>query len=246
MVKLWDAHTGALLHLFEETIANGYGEDPLTTEWGGNSRIFIYALPFIEGTNQIVGFGSWGTMVSWNIHSGSTNYVVYSVPLEYYQGMITVSPHYPNSFWVDSENQKFYIGRTAYDLQTGEEIKGPESSDVMAKVPQSLEKFGELENSENEPVSSQSDEEDKLPDDCAIYGWMSLDGKLLFTQGNYWEDRGGQICILDVQDNRLLQLITVIPESDYDLAVDGFTLSHDGRTLVAASMGAAYVYQITQ
>lgn len=214
-VKLWDAHTGDFLHFFEETIANGYGEDPLTTEWGGNSRIFIYALSFIEGTDQIVGFGSWGTMASWNIHSGVTNYVVYSTPLDYYQGMITVSPHYPDSFGVDTENQEFYIGRTTYDLQTGEEI-------------------GEYEVAVN------------TRKDCAPSGWMSLDGNLLFTQGNYWEDRGGQICILDANDYSLLQLLTVIPEADYELSIDGFVLSHDGRMLVAASMGAVYLYQVTR
>ncbi len=76
-VKLWNARTGEFLHLFEETVANGFGEDPLTSDWG-NSRIFIYALNFIEGTDQIVGFGSWGTMVSWNVYSGATNYAVYS------------------------------------------------------------------------------------------------------------------------------------------------------------------------
>ncbi len=120
-VKLWNARTGEFLHLFEETVANGFGEDPLTSDWG-NSRIFIYALNFIEGTDQIVGFGSWGTMVSWNVYSGTTNYAVYSAPLEYYQGMITVSPHFPDSFSVDIENQEFYIGGNAYDLRTGEEI----------------------------------------------------------------------------------------------------------------------------
>lgn len=213
-VKLWDAHTGAFIHLFEETLANGYGEDPLTSEWG-NSRIFIYALNFIEGTDQIVGFGSWGTMVSWNIHSGATNYVVYSAPLEYYQGMITVSPHYPESFGVDIANQKFFIGRTAYDLQTGEEL-------------------GEIQITTN------------ARKDCAPSGWTSLDGNLLFTQGNYWEDRGGQVCILNAHDHNLLQLITVVQKADYEMSNAGFMLSHDGKTLIIATMGVVNVYQITR
>ena len=62
-------------------------------------------------------------MVSWNVNSGATNYVVYSAPLEFYNGMMTVSPHYPESFGVDTTEGKFYIGNQAYDLQTGEKLE---------------------------------------------------------------------------------------------------------------------------
>ncbi len=213
-VKLWDAQTGAFIHPFEDTIANGYGEDPLTSEWG-NSRIFIYALKFIEGTDQIVGFGSWGTMVSWDLHSGATNYVVYSAPLDYYQGMITISPHYPDTFGVDTDNRRFYIGSAAFDLETGEEL-------------------GERQVSE------------KMPEVCMAGGWMSQDESLLFTMGNEYEGGEGRLCILDADDHRLLQNIIVIPEADYDLSVAGFVLSHDGKTLVAAtSMGTVHLYRVT-
>ena len=212
-VKLWDAHTGDFLHYFEETIANGFGEDPLVSdEW--NSRIFIYALKFIEGTNQVVGFGSWGTMVSWNLHSGATNYVVYSAPLEFYQGMSTISPHYPDSFGVDVEKQQFAIGRQIYDLHTGEEL-------------------GEYQSPDN------------VPDDCASGGWISLNKDLLFTLG--YGKKSGQVCILDAQDHSLLQLLTVVPDADYDFSLAGLALSNDGKTLIAATkMGTVHVYQIAR
>ncbi len=122
-IKLWDARTGQFIHYFQDTWVKGYTGGPIIEEdtWG-NSRIFIYDLYFIPGTNQIVGFGSWGSVVSWNVNSGSTNYVVYSAPLDYYRGMMTVSPHYPDSFAVDVDKQQFYIGDQMYDLQTGQSL----------------------------------------------------------------------------------------------------------------------------
>ncbi|MGB8252872.1 MAG: hypothetical protein WCF08_06625, partial [Anaerolineaceae bacterium] len=120
MIKLWDVYTGELDHYFEATSANGYeGGPPLEGETDSNSRIFIYSIVFVEGTDQVLGFGSWGTVVSWDIESGATNYVVYSAPLEFYGGMMTIKPHYPESFSVDVDNQLFYINSKSYDLNTG-------------------------------------------------------------------------------------------------------------------------------
>jgi WD40 repeat protein len=121
-IKLWDAQTGAFIHYFENTRVNAYMGGPPIDETGdftGNSRVFIEYLQFIQGTNQIVGFGSWGTLVSWNVNSGATNYVIYSAPLEFYNGMMTVSPHYPDSFGVDTDKNQLFIGKNIYDLQTG-------------------------------------------------------------------------------------------------------------------------------
>ena len=117
-LRSWDANTGAFQHYFEKVEVNAYGE-----EWT-QSRIFVYDMQFVPGTDQIVGFGSWGTAAGWNIHSGAAQYHVLSEPLEYYQGMLTLNPHFPESFWVMAEEERFYIDEIAYNLKTGEVI-GP-------------------------------------------------------------------------------------------------------------------------
>ena len=112
-IRLWDAATGEFLHLFEETIVDAYGEGFTA------SRIFIRGLRFVPGRNQLVGFGSWGTAVSWNVDSGARQYVVESAPLEYYTGMITLNPHFPEFFGADVEHNLFYINNQGYTLDTG-------------------------------------------------------------------------------------------------------------------------------
>lgn len=115
-IRAWDVATGQFLHPFEKTVVNAY-EESFTS-----SRIFIKYFRFIPQTDQLLGFGSWGTVVSWNINSGATNYVTTSQPLEYYQGMITLNPHFPEFFAVDHEQNTFYINNIAYDLNTGKPI----------------------------------------------------------------------------------------------------------------------------
>jgi len=112
-IKLWDLKTGELLHYFEETAVDAY-------EIGMTSRIFSTHLEFIPDTNMLVGFGSWGTVVNWNVNSGATNYVIQSAALEYYNGMITIKPHFPEYFDVDQANNSFYINENGFNLSTGE------------------------------------------------------------------------------------------------------------------------------
>jgi len=112
-IRAWEVASGQFLHPFEKTVVNAYEEDFTS------SRIFIKYFRFIPNTNQLLGFGSWGTVVSWNINSGATNYVTTSQPLEYYQGMITLNPHFPEFFAVDQSQSVFYINNTAYELGTG-------------------------------------------------------------------------------------------------------------------------------
>jgi WD40 repeat protein len=126
-IRAWDVASGQFIHPFEKTVVNAYGEDFTS------SRIFIKYFRFIPGTKQLLGFGSWGTVVSWNINSGATNYVTTSEALEYYQGMITLNPHFPEFFAVDQSRNVFYINSTAHDLNTGKRL-----SEYSA--PQSLEK----------------------------------------------------------------------------------------------------------
>jgi WD40 repeat protein len=115
-IRLWEVATGNFLHLFEETIVNAYGEPNFA------SRIFIRSLHFIPGANTLMGFGSWGTVVSWNVNSGATRFVIESAPLEYYNGMMTLDPHFPEALGVDVDNNRFYINDQAYNLKTGEAL----------------------------------------------------------------------------------------------------------------------------
>jgi WD40 repeat protein len=117
-VRNWDALSGEFLHFFEENSTDAYGE--VFTE----SRIFIHYLQYIPGTNQLLGYGSWSRAVSWNANSGATQYMIEPEPLEYYQGMVTLNPHFPEFMGVDLENQRFYIDNAGYDMASGEMI-GP-------------------------------------------------------------------------------------------------------------------------
>lgn len=124
-IRAWDVATDQFLHPFEKTVVNAYGE-AFTA-----SRIFIKHFRFIPETNQLLGFGSWGTVVSWNTNSGATNYVTTSQPLEYYQGIITLNPHFPEFFAVNDQRSTFYINNIAYDLNTGKPIGQSESPQTL-------------------------------------------------------------------------------------------------------------------
>lgn len=114
-IKLWDLANGKLLHYFEETAVDAY-------DIGMSSLIFSTYLEFIPNQNMLVGFGSWGTVINWNVNSGATNYVIQSPALEYYNGMVTLKPHFPEFFDVDMSNHSFYINDNGFDLATGESL----------------------------------------------------------------------------------------------------------------------------
>lgn len=115
-IRMWSIESGELEHPFEQTIVDAYG----IPEWV--SRIFIYAMEFVPNSNQVIGFGSYGTVVNWNVNSGTTRYVVESEPLEYYQGMMTLDPHFPEFFNLDIEEERFFINNLEYNLEDGEII----------------------------------------------------------------------------------------------------------------------------
>jgi WD40 repeat protein len=112
-VRAWDVQSGKFLHFFESFTAEPY--EGLERQ----SRIFVFNTRFIPGTDQLIGFGSWGTALSWGIQSGARKYVVESAPLEYYQGMITLEQHFPEYFAVDTNHSRFYINEQGYDLHSG-------------------------------------------------------------------------------------------------------------------------------
>jgi WD40 repeat protein len=112
-IKLWDVATGKFLHYFEETRVDPYEMDMI-------SRTYFTYLEFVPDKNMLIGFGSWGTVVNWNVNSGATNYVIQSDALEYYDGMITLKPHFPEYFGTEETNNLFYINENTFDLNTGE------------------------------------------------------------------------------------------------------------------------------
>ncbi|HSB88948.1 MAG TPA: hypothetical protein VLD63_02865 [Anaerolineales bacterium] len=114
-VLAWDVHSGRLKHLYQENATDPY-------ELGEKSRVFIYKLDFIPGTSRLIGFGSWGRVVGWDANTGETKYFFEPEPLEFYHGMMTAKPHFPEDMRIAPEEGLFYIGGAAYDLDSGENV----------------------------------------------------------------------------------------------------------------------------
>jgi WD40 repeat protein len=205
-IKLWDVATGKFQHYFEETRVNPYEFDMV-------SRTYSTYLEFVPDKNMLIGFGSWGTVVNWNVNSGATNYVIQSDALEYYNGMITLKPHFPEYFGTEETKDLFYINENSFDLNTGESR-------------------GVYQPPANAPAG------------CAPVGPVSQDKTLLFTRG--YEEREGEICILNAQNMELLHTIQVIqPTYGFLHWVDWPFISPDGKQLiVTGGSGFVYVYQI--
>ena len=115
-LRVWDAQSGIFLHSLKQTLVQPYSI--------GNLRIFIYNMKFIPGTDQLVGFGSWETMVLWDVNSGASKFSVTYQPLEDSEGKRIIFPHFPESFAVDPPNNRFFIYAVGYNLQDGKVI-GP-------------------------------------------------------------------------------------------------------------------------
>lgn len=112
-VRSWYANSGTLSHFYEENTTNAYGEE--TTE----SRIFVYHLKYLEGTDHLLGFGSWSRIVNWDVQTGDTRYMIEPDALEYYRGMMTLDPHFPGAVMVNEQQEMMTIGGLHFDLQTG-------------------------------------------------------------------------------------------------------------------------------
>jgi WD40 repeat protein len=113
-VRSWYTNSGKLSHFYQENSTNAYGEE--STE----SRIFVYNLKYLEGTDHLLGFGSWSRIVNWNIVTGKTRYMIEPDPLEFYSGMVTLDPHFPGEVLVDDQLGVLTIGGMEFDLETGE------------------------------------------------------------------------------------------------------------------------------
>jgi WD40 repeat protein len=115
-VAAWEALGGELQHLYAENETDAYGEGYT------RSRIYIKSLAFVQGTNQLVGYGSWARVASWNEDTGATQYLIEPDPLEYYHGMMTLNPHFPGVSGLDLEQQVLVMDGINYDLGTGEAV----------------------------------------------------------------------------------------------------------------------------
>jgi WD40 repeat protein len=125
-IKLWDLESKKVLHHFEERSI-----DPYEIDW--SSRPFMYSMQFIPQTDLILGFGSWGTAAVWDVNSGALKYFLQSPPLDFYDGMITVKPHFPEYFRVDLAENRFYIDDTGFNLDTGERTSEQPQDEIAVK-----------------------------------------------------------------------------------------------------------------
>lgn len=116
-VQSWDVATGHYLHDFAENSTQPYEELTDTV-----SRIFIKNMAYVADTDQLIGYGSWSRVVSWQASSGATNYMIEPEPLDYYNGMITLKPHFPEFLSFNPYNQSFLLNYVEYDLETGERL----------------------------------------------------------------------------------------------------------------------------
>jgi WD40 repeat protein len=140
-VKSWDAVTAAYLHDLAENMTNAYGYEDTA------SRIFVYFLRFLPGSSQVMGYGSWSRVVSWDATSGATRYLIEPEPLAYYEGMITLDPHFPEFMSVDVASGQLFVGSATYDLATGErtgEYQPPENLPAGCAAAGPLTANGEL------------------------------------------------------------------------------------------------------
>jgi WD40 repeat protein len=115
-VQSWDINTGKRSHSFEQNSTNAYQVEGL------DSRIFIYYMRYIPGLNQLLGYGSWSRVVSWDANSGKTQYFIEPEALDFYQGMMTVKDHFPETFAIDFPSQRFFVDSLGYNIKTGEVI----------------------------------------------------------------------------------------------------------------------------
>jgi WD40 repeat protein len=131
-IKLWNSQTGEFVHYFEETTVNPNSRGPAELNpdpMSPNSRIFINYIKFIPGTNQVIGLSTaWDVVVSWDITSGETKYVIYD---PHWDGQVRWyhNPFYLlGTFSTDVGNNRLFLGNGEFNLQTGEYISEDETS----------------------------------------------------------------------------------------------------------------------
>lgn len=209
-VRYWDLSDGHFVHYFENVTANPYEFDT------NPSRIFVHDLGFIPGTNQLVGFGSWGTLASWNVTSGATQFIIPSAPLKYFQGMMTVKPHFPESADLDLAGERFIVQDGGlYDLTTGAVLEAAGPPEIK-------------------------------PEGCRTSGTTSADGRLIFSSGNYVnEGRICVLEAVTLHLLQTIEIVPNDSDNAYDIGLGWPVLSSDGtRIYLPTREGALYVFQV--
>lgn len=212
-VRSWEARSGQPLHFYEENWADPYEEDFI------ESRIYIYYLEYVPGRPQLIGYGSWSRVVSWDTNSGATQYQVEPDPLDYYEGMVTIDPHFPEFLQLDLKTERFYVdGSGFYNLESGEAI-------------------------EFSPLPGD------LPEGCLASGPISADGNLLFTRGfDSRAGQICILDIKNLQLLGSLEIIpteAIALESTSEIGIDWLSLSpNGGRLFVNMLNGVLHVFQI--
>jgi WD40 repeat protein len=210
-IRAWDVTRRTLDHLFDHVIVSPYPQE------GWSSRILVDALTYLPGTNQLLGFGSFDTLASWDATSGAAQFNLLSQGSgSYYPGADPLAPDFLSWFDPDLVNHQFSMEGNSYDLATGQSL-GP------IPTPES-------------PVGYVSD--------CKSNGPLSLDGQLVFTQG--FDNHQGEVCVLDSSSQRLEASIKVPQDGNAgDVYLGQPVISPDGVNLYfPIKDGAVYVYQI--
>jgi WD40 repeat protein len=210
----WEIKTGSLLQSYGNTYI-----DPYEMGEKYESRVFIKDFVFLDDSDKLFGFGSWGTVLNWDGSSGKLNYHVSAPPLDFYHGMMTVNPHFPEGFSVDEKLNQFSIGESFYDLNTGkpieekQELKSPDTYDDI---------------------------------NCTTFGPTSKDGKTLFAIGKKGLERN--ICVIDVTTGKLKFTFSIFAPIEHSIIEIGLPfLSTDGSTLfVPTSDGVTFVFKVPE
>lgn len=113
-IRLWDVSSGRMLRTLEETVV-----DPLEFQ---ESRIFVHSFEWLPGNERLLGYGSWGVLVNWQVSSGKRNYFIQSEALDYYGGMVTLDLHFPTSYGGDLDKKQLFVGEGVYDLENGKRV----------------------------------------------------------------------------------------------------------------------------
>jgi WD40 repeat protein len=211
-VYSWDIKTGSLLQSF-----GNISVDPYEMGEKYESRVFIKDFVFLDKSDELFGFGSWGTVLNWDESSGKLNYHVSAPALDFYQGMMTVNPHFPEGFSVDERSERFSIGNSYYDLNTGKPI-------------------------EEKPELESPDKYDDI--NCTSFGPTSKDGKTLFAMEKKDLDRN--ICVIDVETGKLKSTFSIFAPGEHSIIEIGLPfLSTDGSTLfVPTSDGVTFLFKV--
>ncbi|MBN2500838.1 MAG: hypothetical protein JXB38_08680 [Anaerolineales bacterium] len=122
-VRNWDTTSGEFVHFFADNAVDAYdGAFP-------NESIFIFQITYIPGTDWLFGYGSWDTVVGWDVNSGATQYLL-ETP-EIFRSAIDEAAHFSQFLRLDAEGQYLYLDHESYDLEIGKrEGKVPASENL--------------------------------------------------------------------------------------------------------------------